>query len=351
MKRLIAFALLAVTAVALVVISGIISIKASSGHLPITAWFLDLTKRRSVATRSMGITVLPIDDPALVLKGANHYELGCRPCHGSPVSSPPTIPSRMTPHPPNLQQQVSRWKPRELFYIVKHGIKFTGMPAWPSHQREDEVWAVVAFLRALPQMDAGTYAQLIGGAPPHDPAESSSSASQLVRDSCQRCHGREGRGRAAFPRLTGQRSEYLRLALEAYASGSRHSGIMGPIAAGLNDTAMRDVADHYAGLPHPAGSTSGTPLLRGAEIAARGIPAQRVPPCSECHGPTAHDRNPAYPRLAGQFSEYLVLQLRLFAEERRGGSRYEHIMRPIAGKLTTGQMNDVAAYYASLSMP
>ena len=58
-------------------------------------------------------------------------------------------------------RQVSRWNPEELLYLVKHGIKFTGMPAWTALQRDDEVWAVVAFLRALPGMDADDYARLV----------------------------------------------------------------------------------------------------------------------------------------------------------------------------------------------
>jgi cytochrome c553 len=88
---------------------------------------------------------------------------------------------------------------------------------------------------------------------------------------------------------------------------------------------------------------------RGARIATRGIPSQQVPRCAECHGPAAHDRNPAYPILAGQLSEYLELQLGLFADGRRGGTPYAHIMQRIARQLTPPQMSDVADYYASLS--
>ncbi|MQA29813.1 MAG: cytochrome C [Luteitalea sp.] len=357
MSRAITLALLAVVAAGLVVVSGIISIKASSGHWPLTAWFLDFTKRRSVATHAIGIRVPPLDGTSLILKGAAHYETGCRPCHGSPGTSPPRIPARMTAHPPDLRQQVPRWDPAELFYIVKHGIKFTGMPAWPSAQRDDEVWAVVAFLRALPELDADAYARLVfGGTGQREsidarPASGETSAVlRLVGDSCQRCHGKDGQGRenAAFPRLAGQRAEYLRLALQAYADGSRHSGTMTPIASGLDTGLVRSVADYYAGLPPPVGSTGGAAVLRGAEIATRGIPAQQVPPCSECHGPSTHDRNPAYPNLTGQFAEYLSLQLRLFAGDRRGGSPYGHIMRKIASGLTAEQIEDVAAHYASL---
>src|SRR5690606_30483543 len=131
----------------LVAASGIIPIKASSGHWAITEWFLEFSMSRSVATHSLGIKTPPLDDPALILKGAGHYENGCMPCHGSPALPYPRVAWSMTPPPPNLTRSISEWKPKELFYIVKHGVKFTGMPAWPSQVRDDEVWAMVAFLR------------------------------------------------------------------------------------------------------------------------------------------------------------------------------------------------------------
>ena len=357
-KTVLMFAVLAGITAAIVVVagtiilSGVIPIKASSRHWPITAALLDFVKVRSVATHSIGISVPFLDDPSLVLRGAGHYETGCKPCHGSPERPLPKIPAGMTPHPPDLHQQVSRWQPEELFYIVKHGIKFTGMPAWPAAGRDDEVWAIAAFLRTLPEMDAEGYARLVGAtsdaASQEDPVGPSTAVLALAGAACGRCHGVDGRGRenAAFPRLAGQRVEYLRLALEAYASGSRHSGMMAPVAAGLSAGTMREVAEYYGGLAPAAGDGAAAP--RGAEIAARGIPAQEVPACAECHGPASTDHNPAYPRLAGQFPEYLVLQLRLFADGRRGGSPYAHIMGKIAPRLTDAQMSDVAAYYGSL---
>jgi cytochrome c553 len=69
----------------------------------------------------------------------------------------------------------------------------------------------------------------------------------------------------------------------------------------------------------------------------------------DCHGPGPHRRNSAYPNLAGQYADYLVLQLELFKQDGRGGSAYAHIMRHVATRLGTEQMRDVAAYYASLS--
>ena len=108
--------------------SGIIPIKASSGHWPVTEWFLHFSMRRSIALHSLGIETPELEVPQLVLKGAGHYEVGCRPCHGSPGLPLPLIPRGMTPHPPDLRSRIAEMKPRELFYVVKHGVKFTGMP-------------------------------------------------------------------------------------------------------------------------------------------------------------------------------------------------------------------------------
>ena len=126
---------------------------------------------------------------------------------------------------------------------------------------------------------------------------------------------------------------------------------MEPLAAELSPELLDALAEHYARMPGPAGEagTSAAAITRGAALARSGAPAQEVPACAECHGPVDGRRNPAYPALAGQPSEYLALQLRLFAEGRRGGSPYEHIMRGIAPRLTDQQREDVAAYYASLS--
>lgn len=140
----------------LIAASGIVPIKASSGHWAITDWFLHFAMRRSIATQSLGIESPALDEPGLVLKGAGHYETGCAPCHGSP-QRPPTFAEAMTPRPPHLPPRLSEWSPDDLFYVVKHGVKFTGMPGWSALGRDDEVWAMVAFLRKLPSLAAEDY--------------------------------------------------------------------------------------------------------------------------------------------------------------------------------------------------
>ncbi len=93
------------------IISGIVPIKASSRHWPITTRILDFSKVRSVATHSITITTPPLDDASLVLRGAGHFETACAPCHGKPGMPVPPVMEAMTPPPPDLQDHVDRWKP------------------------------------------------------------------------------------------------------------------------------------------------------------------------------------------------------------------------------------------------
>lgn len=335
----------------LVVVSGVVPIKASSGHWRITAIFLDFAKTRSVATHSLGIQPPILDDPALVVRGAGHYESGCRTCHGGPGAEILPVMAALTPPPPELADRISRWNAQELFSIVKHGIKFTGMPAWPARQRDDEVWAMVAFLRRLPKLDAKGYQTLVYGEPGAVP---DGTGPRVVRNVCWRCHGVDGTGRGsgAFPSLAGQRADYLYSALQAFVDRSRFSGIMSTIAASLSDQEMREVAAYYEGLPPRAAEPSDdtSTLERGATIASRGIPHHDIPSCADCHGPDDAPKNPAYPKLAGQHARYLRLQLELFREGRRGGSGYANLMHVFVGRLGPEQVRDVTTYYASLQV-
>jgi cytochrome c553 len=263
----------------------------------------------------------------------------------------------MTPHPPNLASVIPELEPDELFYVVKHGVKFTGMPAWPTQQRDDEVWAMVAFLLIYPKLDAAAYRQIVYGAGPAVveavSLQTSSpvvNAAEAAPANCDRCHGRDT---DVFPRLGGQRPAYLFAALQAYARGERHSGIMAPIAAALRPDDMQLFADYYSQLdasapPSPARAEASS-IARGKSIAHQGIPGQRVPSCADCHGPGPAPRNPIFPILAGQHADYLVLQLNLFQRQQRGGSAYAHLMHPVAAWLTPADMRDVALYYASLT--
>jgi cytochrome c553 len=161
----------------------------------------------------------------------------------------------------------------------------------------------------------------------------------------------DGRGRGgAFPALAAQRPEYLAQALGAYAEGRRFSGIMEPIATALSPEARAAAARYYAGLARatPRVPEAGGARSRGEAIAALGVPEREVPACASCHGPTETSLNTSYPRLDGLAREYLVRQLHLFQQRKRGGSEYGHIMLSFVDRLTATQIDEVATYFAEL---
>lgn len=349
--------------------SGIFNVAASRGHWPVTAWFLHFTMQNSVRTHAFGIeTPGNLSDPALVARGAGHYHLGCAACHGAPGIKRSLVVKQMVPPPPYLVEHVADWKPRELFWIVKHGIKYAGMPAWPSQERDDEVWAAVAFLLQLPEMSTERYIELATGAS----AAATDGAGAALTDlsgasanpiaACAQCHGMKGLGRNgdAFPRLAGQKAEYLRATLEDFASGERNSGIMQPIAHALTMPQIATVAAHYAAFEWQAlaeTDSAGSAEL-GRRLAVEGLPDESIPACQSCHGGPAaagdgeadDPARPHFPRLAGQHESYIREQLELFRSNKRGGRRAQ-LMRGTAERLTDEQISAVAAYYASLAAP
>jgi len=341
---------------AAVVVSGVASISAVEGHWRPTAWLLEFAKRRSVATHSARIATPPLDSDALILRGAGHFESACRRCHGAPGGGSPQMLRYLVPRPPNLLFAPDRYSPAELFYIVRNGIKLSGMPGWAAPERDDEVWAMVAFLQLLPSLTPERYAALVHGdtlaarETPGTPAPDgpASDAPAVVGTLCARCHGFDGLGRipGAFPKLAGQTADYLYLSLRAYAYGGRHSGIMGPVAADLTDRGMREAAEYYAQLPGLTAAPSPPVEASARAIAERGIPSRRVAACLACHRP-APPFNPVYPRLGGQYAEYLELQLALFAERRRGGTAYAHLMHLSVDGLTPDERREVARYFGT----
>ena len=279
-----------------IVLAGLIPIKASSGHWPVTRWFLEFSMERGFSMQSRGVTVPRLDDRAMVLRGATQFEATCRPCHGAPDLRHPRVAAAMTPQPPYLPEVVPNWDAAELFTIVKHGVKFTGMPAWPANHRDDEVWDMVAFLRILPGLDADEYRALASGrtsgaagvAAPIEMLTGPENLPRAVRERCARCHGVDGRGRgAAFPILAGQHREYLYLSLEAFERGDRHSGVMEPVAAGLSDREMQELARYYAELP-PAIGTHGMGGGGGTATESEGGPSGHAQAGGDGHAHT-HD--------------------------------------------------------------
>ncbi|QQR38699.1 c-type cytochrome [Devosia rhizoryzae] len=312
-------------------LTGVLDSSAVPGSNAVVDWYRQTSARQSIALRSALTAVPDLADPAMVARGAGHYELVCANCHGSPEAAPARFAEDLSPEPPRL----TAWRPdARLFHTVKYGIRHTAMPGWPTALRDDEIWAMVAFLRLLPAMDAPTYADLAhGGAEP---------------GSCASCHGSDGQGRdGAFPRLDIQSPQYLADALNAFRDGARQSGTMMAAARQLTDGEITDLAAYFGrGVELPLGGSE-----LGERIATLGLPERDVPACLSCHG---DEGRPGYPKLGGQPVEYLVTQLELFQKHgaERGGRFAKVMAEVVEDKLEEGphrldpeELRAVAEYF------
>jgi cytochrome c553 len=288
-------------------------------------WYRWMAQRQSVTLRS--ITLVPpsdLTDPARAARSAGHYEMACAPCHGSPAGAPDLFARDMRPAPPPLAGARAWRPPARVFQTVQHGLAGSGMPAWPTQARPDEVWDMVAFLQRLPDLDPEDYRRQAGRS-----------------GDCAHCHGAKGEGRDGIPRLDILSPAYIAASLRAFRDGSRASGTMIAVASSLSDEAIDQAAIHYGApvLP-PAPIDDGS---AAAAIAYKGLPERDVPACLSCHGTNSR---PDHPRLAGQDPRYLLRQLDLFARlgSARGGSRAA-LMAEAVRETTPEQRRALAAWF------
>jgi cytochrome c553 len=245
---------------------------------------------------------------------------------------------------------VFQWSPRQLYWIVRNGQKYTGMPAWIAPGRADEVWPVVSFLTRMPDLDADAYREHAGIADGRPALGLGLGGSRERLDVCTRCHGAPGAAApiSIVPQLSSQSRAYLERALRDYADGRRPSGYMQLVAAMLDDEEMRALAAAYAETAAPRASAQAVPadlLRRGEAIAREGLPAKGVPACLACH---VNARNPAFPQVLGLSAPYIEQQLRLFREGKRNATTYGPIMKAVASRLDDGDIAAVGAWLAAM---
>lgn len=190
-------------------------------------------------------------------------------------------------------------------------------------------------------------AAIMGGSLGHSLAADDKTA-ELAASRCAICHGPRGEGTSsAFPRLAGQRAEYIEAQLKAFRAKTRADpfaqAYMWAVASQLRDEDIRNLAIYYEQVK-PVSEDSKL-LSDGKRIFEAGVPEERILPCASCHGGNAEGRG-QIPRLAGQHAPYLVKQMLYFQSTRRGGE--VHVMHAAIGEgMTMQQMEAVAAYAAS----
>jgi cytochrome c553 len=171
---------------------------------------------------------------------------------------------------------------------------------------------------------------------------------------CAACHGADGNGVAPTnPKIAGQFAEYLHKQLVDYKpqagkKAARENPIMSPMVANLSEDDMKSLAAYYSGQKlNPAVATDKDLAALGQKIWRGGIAASKVPACAGCHGPAGAGIPAQYPRLGGQYSEYLAAQLKAFKEGARANDP-NGMMRGIAARLTEREIQAVAQYAAGL---
>ncbi|MDO9359703.1 MAG: c-type cytochrome [Polaromonas sp.] len=179
-----------------VVYSGIYNVGATSQHLQPVHSLLETTMQQSVRWRARQIEPPQLEDPARIARGGALYQANCVQCHGAPGVAQAGIGQSMQPVPGPLVDAMQRWRAREVYWITRHGIKISGMPAWEFRLDEEALWDVVAFVQHLPKLTPQDYAKVAQGKPPPDadaPARSQGSELErgqlaLTQYACQACH-------------------------------------------------------------------------------------------------------------------------------------------------------------------
>ncbi len=160
---------------------------------------------------------------------------------------------------------------------------------------------------------------------------------------CAICHGSNRQGQVDTPNLEGQPAVSVYKELRDFKSGARTNAVMSPFAVKLDEQDMVDLASYYSYMPRQPGTQADAAVAAPA-IVTRGAAMRNIPACSSCHGPV--EFKAGSPWLEGQSALYLKAQLEAFAS----GARHNDIgeqMRNIARRMTTAEMAEAGAYYAS----
>jgi mono/diheme cytochrome c family protein len=153
------------------VYSGVYPMGADVSHNKLTYWLLETAREQTITKASKNIAVPPLDDSDLLLVGGPDYNDMCVACHLKPGKTQSDMSIGLYPAPPNLSTRKDEHghdhaddgygdpeqSSRRQFWIIKHGIKASGMPAWGPTHDDQRIWAMVAFLQKLPELTPDQY--------------------------------------------------------------------------------------------------------------------------------------------------------------------------------------------------
>lgn len=143
-----------------IVYRGAYNVAATEEHASFTRWAFDTTFQNSVERRAADIAPPSGITPEMIEAGATAYKSMCEHCHAGPDVERAEWASGMRPRPPHLTEAAADWSLREVFWLVRHGVKMSGMPAFGPTHDDQAIWSITAFVKELPAMTPERYAAL-----------------------------------------------------------------------------------------------------------------------------------------------------------------------------------------------
>jgi mono/diheme cytochrome c family protein len=161
--------------------SGLYDVAATAGSRGFLDQIAHQVSDSSVERHARGIQPPPLGDPAQLKTGALHYQEMCATCHGAPGIKMSEIGAGLNPTPPNLIRSTRDMSAAEVYWIVKNGIRMTGMPAFGPTHDEATLWAITAFVKQLPTMTPQQY-QALAPAPAGEEREHGEHPGEVPRN-------------------------------------------------------------------------------------------------------------------------------------------------------------------------
>ncbi|GAB2655293.1 c-type cytochrome [Arenimonas aestuarii] len=140
---------------------------ADQPHSTVVFKLIETARDRAIAVRTRDVSVPPLGDEAQLKSGAGNYAAMCTGCHLAPGMTATELSQGLYPAPPVLAD-LGAPDPARAFWVIKHGIKASGMPAWGKSMPDEYIWNMVAFLQQMPQMSPGQYQALVASSGGHD---------------------------------------------------------------------------------------------------------------------------------------------------------------------------------------
>lgn len=158
LKAIVFFCIFVIVVALVYMYSGSYDVAAVSGESPVISWIASTTADRSIDHRAEDLSLtLPTDSAALDRGGREYVEM-CVGCHGAPGVKPDWSGQGLNPEPPDLQESAQELSPEEIYWVIRHGVKMTGMPGLQPTHRDEVIQAIAAFVVQLPQMSDAQFA-------------------------------------------------------------------------------------------------------------------------------------------------------------------------------------------------